>query len=57
MPNPTSTSGEFNILSDESCVDANACVAVGTTTDGFNSTSLIESWGGSHWTIDPLPRL
>ncbi len=57
MPNPRPASGQSNILFDESCVTSQACVAVGTTTDGINRRSLIESWDGSRWTIDPFPNL
>ncbi len=56
MPNPTSSSGQFNILYDESCSAAIDCVAAGTTADGYTSpTMLIESWDGSRWTEDQVP--
>ena len=52
MPNPSSASGQYNILYDASCTDAIDCVAVGTTVDGTQGTMLIESWDGSQWTED-----
>ena len=53
MPNPSPESGQFNVLNDESCIDASDCVVVGTTTN-VGSTGLIESYDGSTWTLDPI---
>jgi hypothetical protein len=55
MPNPSPASGQFNFLSDESCVDASDCVVVGATTN-VGSTRLIESWNGSTWMVDSIPQ-
>ncbi len=47
----------LNILSAVSCVSASACKAVGESF-GANSVgrTLVESWNGKLWTIDPSPN-
>ncbi len=55
MPNPSLASGRFNIFTSASCVEANDCVAVGTTVDEGQPTMLLASWNGSAWTEDPPP--
>src|SRR4051812_4875249 len=50
-PVPASPSGV-------ACSAADACIAVGTRSDGDNSTlALAERWDGSAWTLLPTPTL
>ena len=51
---PNGPNSETNSLTDVSCVSATSCKAVGS----FQSTqtlTLIESWNGVAWSIDPSP--
>ena len=53
-PNPVAGSNEFNGVS---CVSADACTAVGVSgTSGGQTTTLIESWNGSRWSVVPSPN-
>jgi hypothetical protein len=54
-PNPV---GPDNELHGVSCVSASACTAVGLSVGSNGATStLIESWNGTKWSIVPSPNL
>ena len=53
-PNPVSGSNEFNGVS---CTGEDACTAVGVSgTSAGVTTTLIESWNGSRWSVVPSPN-
>jgi hypothetical protein len=58
VPSPNVPSKD-NGLEGVSCVSARACTAVGSfgTVNPLRSSTLIESWNGTAWTIVPSPRL
>jgi hypothetical protein len=53
-PNPVSGSNEFNGVS---CAGEDACTAVGVSGNSSGvTTTLIESWNGSRWSVVPSPN-
>ena len=54
-PSPNTSPTQANQLSGVSCTSATACVAVGYAFNGTNDQTLIETWGGSAWSIAPSP--
>jgi hypothetical protein len=54
---PSQNPGKGNILEGVSCSGTMSCVAVGSTWEySFDSTStLVESWDGTSWTVVPSP--
>jgi hypothetical protein len=53
VPTPN-TGANFNGLEGVSCVSSSFCLAVGASQSGPNaSTTLVERWNGSTWTIVP----
>ena len=53
-PNRGTTGDNFDSVS---CVSADACTAVGVSgTSGGQTTTLIESWNGSRWSVVPSPN-
>jgi hypothetical protein len=52
-PNPTGATN--SALAGVSCPSADACTAVGESSNGSAQTTLAESWDGTSWTISSTP--
>jgi Putative Ig domain len=55
VPSPDVSGTTEDTLNGVSCYSATACAAVGSSTSGFTTQPLFESWNGSTWTLDPTP--
>jgi len=52
------TVAKVNLLYAVSCTSTTSCTAVGSAQpDGSSSTTLVESWNGTAWTIAPSPNV
>ena len=54
---PVPIGTNVNALGAVACVSASACVAVGSHTDGAYAFSLVESWDGQGWAVQPSPSV
>ena len=55
VPSPKVASVD-NVLSGVSCVSTTNCTAVGDSSDGTTSQTLVESWNGTAWALVPSPN-
>jgi hypothetical protein len=54
---PAVSGATFSGLPSLSCTSANACTAVGATTDGAGTQTLIsEQWNGTAWSMQPMAQ-
>ena len=54
VPSPNTGTGD-NSLNGVSCISVNSCKALGQDGGGIAQQTLIESWDGTKWSIDPTP--
>ena len=55
-PVPTPSVGDTSVLEDVAVVDHDLAWAVGNTTMGLVTSTLVEEWDGSSWTVVPSPN-
>ncbi len=57
VASPPPTSSQTSSLSGVACPSTSQCAAVGFTSDGSTSLSLVEQWNGTAWSAATLPTV
>jgi hypothetical protein len=55
LPTPDPTGSPYAKFSDVACPRPDRCTAVGWSASGTNLRTLVETWDGTRWTIEPTP--
>jgi hypothetical protein len=56
VPMPASMSGQHNVPAAVSCASATSCTAAGEITANQSTSTLIESWNGTDWSVISSPN-